>query len=216
MTHSGCRAIAVAVVVAFSLVPGYAHHGMQFLSKALEMNTAEIQLAEMASSKSQSPHVKDFAQVLIRDHNQALDEIKELRDDRLADSFSAGGQVDRTIKGAAEVQLSPEHQRILERLMALSDADFDREFIIVMIREHRAAIRDFEAQSHAHGNGTTSSTQTGSAPAPRQKPSVRDPRYSHEELARDLDTAEFANATLPTLRHHLEQAQQIQRELSAK
>ena len=77
MNISRSRGMAVSMVVAFSLMPLYAHHGMQFLTKAIEMNTAEVQLAQMADSKSQNSRLKDFAQTLVRDHNQALDQLKE-------------------------------------------------------------------------------------------------------------------------------------------
>ena len=213
------RNIAIVAVLAASLTTLYAHHGTQFLSKAIETNTAEVQFAQMAASKSQNPRVKDFAETLIRDHNEALSQLKGLRDARIADSVSTKNQVSGSAAKAAnaDVQLTAEHRRTSERLGMLSGADFDREFIDVMVRAHRAGIRDFEAQSHIHGNGATSSNKqkTDSTEAiARQKPSDSDSKqYSRDDLRRDVDTADFAEATLPTLKHHLEQAESIQKEL---
>ena len=221
MNNFTFRTMIISMVLAVFLVPLYAHHGNQFLSKAMESNTFDVRLAEMAVNKTQNDHVKEFAQIIIRDHTQAIDQMKKLRDARMADSVSSKDQVDtKTTKNAPDVQLTPEHQRTLDRLASLSGADFDREFMDVMVREQRQDIRDFEAQSRAHGNVTTSNPQksTGAGQAPtRNKPAAADQKnYSHSELNRDLDTAEFAASMLPTLRQHLEQAEAIQKELTTK
>jgi predicted outer membrane protein len=162
--------------------------------------------------------------MLIRDHNQALGKIKELRDARLADSVKANNnQVNRSIttKNAnGDAQLTPEHQRVMEKLAMLSGTDFDREFIAVMVRNHRQAVRDFEAQTHAHGNESTSSNKPATSSSDqaqavtRQKPQQsEEKKYSTADLRRDADTADFAQATLPTLRHHLQEAEAIQKEI---
>jgi predicted outer membrane protein len=218
MNNFTFRTMLTSMVLAVFLVPLYAHHGNQFLSKAMESNTFEVRLGEMAVNKTQNNQVKEFAQMIIRDHTQAIDQMKKLRDARMADSVSSKGQVDtKTTKNTPDVQLTPEDQRTLDRLASLSGVDFDREFMDVMVRDHRQNIRDFEAQSRAHGNVISSNPQksTGAGQATmRNKPAAADPKnYSHSELNRDLDTAEFAASMLPTLRQHLDQAEAIQREL---
>jgi predicted outer membrane protein len=217
MSNFTFRTMIISMVLAVSLIPLYAHHGNQFLSKAMESNMAEVRLAEMAASKTQNEQVKDFAQLIIRDHTQAIDQMKKLRDARMADSVSSKGQADtKPTKNMPDVQLTPEHQRAADRLASLSGMDFDREFMDMMVRDHQQAIRDFEAQSRAHGNVISSNPQkgmgTGQATT-RSKPAADQKNYSHSELSRDLDTAEFAAAMLPTLRQHLDQAQAIQRQL---
>jgi predicted outer membrane protein len=194
------RTIIVSTITAALVVTLYAHHGTQFLSRTMEMNTAEVQLGEMAMKKSQNPQVKDFAQMLVHDHNQALDKIKQLR-------------ADRGVKETGDVKLTPEHQRTSDRLSRLSGADFDREFMATMVSGHRDGIRLFEAQSRVHGNAATGNKQTGSVNTGREKPRAPDQKYSRSELARDMDTAEFARETLPTLRQHLQKAEEIQRNL---
>jgi len=214
------RTMVVSMVLAMFLIPLYAHHGNQFLSKAMQSSIAEVRLAEMAVSKTQNSRIKDFAQMIIQDHTQAIDQMKKLRDARMADSVSSKGELDtKTTKNPPDVQLTPEQQRTAERLASLSGADFDREFMDVTVRNHREDIRDFEAQSRAHGNVVNTSPQkstSGQAPT-HNKPTAADQKnYSHSELSRDLDTAEFAASMLPTLRQHLEQAEAIQRELQTK
>jgi predicted outer membrane protein len=227
MNTLSSRFMLVSMLVALSLVPVYAHHGNQFLSRAAEMNAAEVQLGEMATSKTQSARVKDFAQMLVTDHKQALDKIMELRAERTTTNVS--GTTDNrtsadTHRNAADFPLVAEHQRTYQRLSALSGADFDREFINEMVRGHREGIRIFEAQTNVHGNGAISRDLKNGKATPqiaRQKPGDADDspdnsKYSRSDLERDLDTSDFARETLPTLHHHLEQAEAIQRELQTK
>ena len=225
MNTLSSRLTPVSILVALFLVPLYAHHGNQFLSKAMEMNAAEVKLGEMATNKTQNARVKDFAQMLVNDHKQALDKIMELRDERTITSVSGTTDNTRidTHRNAADVPLIAEHQRTYQRLSALSGADFDREFINEMVRGHREAIRMFEAQTNVHGNGAISRNQkdTTATQQARQKPGNSDnasdkSKYSRADLLRDLDTSDFAKEMLPTLRHHLEQAEAIQRELQAR
>ena len=208
-------------LMTLSVVPLYAHHGNRFLGRAMEMSAAEVQLAEMASTKAQSQEVRDFAKQLIDDHIQAFDKMRELLDARLTVAVPGTTSPQDRNHGsqtAAEMQLSPKHQRISDRLSQLSGADFDREFIDVMVRDHRQAINLFDAQSRVHGNGrnVTQKQTTIYQSGVRQKPGSPDKTISQADYARDTDTAEFAAESLPTLRQHLQRAESIQKELENK
>src|SRR5262245_12994772 len=111
------RMFAIALLVSLCFVHLYAHHGSQFLTKAMEMNIADVKLAELAVDKTQNPNIKDFAQMMIRDHNQALARLRELRDMRLASSVSTKQDQDfdqKTAKSVADVSLTPQHQQTLD------------------------------------------------------------------------------------------------------
>src|SRR5262249_37926424 len=149
----------VSLIAAALIVPLYAHHGNQFLSKAMEMNQAEEKIGALAVQKAQNPRVKDYAQMLVKDHSESLDKIRQLRDARLADTTSAKTTGNTNIKNAADVQLNAQHQGALDKLSGLSGADFDREFIIIMVNDHREAIRIFDAQTRVHGNAVTAKKQ---------------------------------------------------------
>jgi predicted outer membrane protein len=218
MNRLNSRIIAGLMISAVLIVPLYAHHGTQFLSKVTEMNTAEVRLGEMATNKAENPRVKEYAQMLVRDHNAALNKVRQLQDARMADSKPAAGQNQNSNK--AEVKLTPQHQRTMDKLNSLSGAAFDRDYINHMVTSHREGIRLFEAQARVHGNGNAAgkkqtSTQNDSEHATtREKPTAD--AYSRSDLARDMDTADFARETLPTLKKHLEQALSIQMELQRR
>ena len=47
-----------------------------FLNKAMEMNQAEINLSKMAQNKAENEMVKEFADMMVQDHTQALNELR--------------------------------------------------------------------------------------------------------------------------------------------
>jgi predicted outer membrane protein len=220
MTAFALRIMAISLAVSLFIVPLYAHHGSQFLSRAMEMNTAEIRMAELAVDKTTNPNIKDFAQMVIRDHNQALARLRNLRDNRLASSVAGKTDIDqKTTKSIADVSLTPQDQQTLDKLSKLSGADFDREFMNTMIQDHREAIRVLEAQSKAHGaNAGAKQPSTASGQnTTREKPAAADrTNYSIAELRHDLDTSDFAIAALPTMRQHLQNAEDIQKQLQPR
>ena len=219
MTAFALRIMAISLTVSLLIMPLYAHHGSQFLSRTMEMNIAEIRMAELAADKAQNPKVKDFAQMVIRDHNLVLARVRNLRDNRLALSVAGKTDIDqKTTKSIADVSITPQDQQTLDRLSKLSGADFDREFMNTMIQDHREAIRVLEAQSKAHG-ANADAKQPGTASGQtktREKPAADRTNYSIEELRRDLDTSDFAIATLPTMRQHLQNAEDIQKQLQPR
>src|SRR5262252_7821650 len=165
MTAFALRIMAISLTVPLLIMPLYAHHGSQFLTRAMEMNIADIRMAELAVDRAQNPNVKDFAQMVIRDHNLSLARLRNLRDNRLASSVAGKTDIDqKTAKSIADVSLTPQDQQTLDRLSKLSGADFDRDFMNTMIQDHREAIRVLEAQSKAHGanaGGQKPSTASG-------------------------------------------------------
>jgi putative membrane protein len=189
------RTTSAMLLLTLSLVPVYAHHGNQFLTKAMEANAAEVKLGELAQSKAQDQRVKDFAAMIVKDHTMALDKMQMLMEQRL------NAKVSRAKVDWHTIQLTKMHQQTFDRLSKLSGNDFDREFIKTMVAGHQAAVRDFETHTRSHGNTSTTN------PAGRQKPTP--PDNAKADYARDTDTIAFANEILPTLKHHLEMAQNI-------
>ena len=216
------RVMFVLAVLLGLGVQVYAHHGNQFLTTAREMNAAEVQMGQLGKDKAQNAHVKSFAESMIKDHTEGFDKIQGLLDARtkagVPGTKNARSETNTTATmHAADMQVNQAHKQAWNHLKTLSGAQFDRTFIDAMVRDHRAAIAAFEAASHAHGANQTSSNQGNKKTTTntvRSKPDARGTdKWSRSEYARDLDVAEFASGTLPTLRRHLEEAQNIQKEL---
>ena len=147
--------------------------------KLQEANFAEIELGKLAQGKATNPRVKEFADMMVKDHTEGLDKV------RAADSSIP-----------SNMKMNPKHQQTYDRLSKLSGADFDREYIKAMVMDHQEDVRYLEQLSG--GKSGTGSMQ-------RQKPGG---------MTSNTDIANVAQELLPTIKHHLQMAQEIQKELA--
>ena len=97
-----------------------------FLSQAIEINQAEVEIGRVASSKATDKRVKSFADMMVKDHSGALKKLQAL----------PGGN--------STVKLSSKHEMLKTRLSGLSGKEFDREYIDAMASGHREAVGLFE------------------------------------------------------------------------
>lgn len=97
----------------------------QFIKMAYQENLAEVKAGQAAQQKSQNQQTKDFAQTLVQDHQQALDQLKKLADQKNVQVSD---------------QLDARHQRMIDELSSLSGADFDKRFMNAQIRAHKHAL----------------------------------------------------------------------------
>ena len=137
-----------------------------FLKKAIEGNLAEVQMGKLAQQKGQDDDVKELGKDLVEDHGAANEKAMEL---------------------AKEAGMTPpsepsaEHKKAHDELSKLSGAAFDRQFVQVMIREHKQDIQAYPAA--AEGDGPV---------------------------------ADYAEETLPKLREHLEDAEELAKEMASE
>jgi putative membrane protein len=99
-----------------------------FLVKAIEINSAEVELGKLAAMKAQNPRVKSYADMLVKDHSAALEKLRKLH------------------PGDGNVALSTEHEKLKMRLSELSGPEFDREYMDAMVKGHIDAVKLFEQQ----------------------------------------------------------------------
>jgi predicted outer membrane protein len=102
-----------------------------FLERVVEMNRFQIQLGELARSKSQDDRVTQVAENTVRNGAQALERL---------DSAALAKARDANI-------LTSEHQETLNHLSLLLAMDFDREFVDVITSEHRRGVRLVEQEA---------------------------------------------------------------------
>lgn len=133
----------------------------EFMMKAAQGSTAEIQMAQMAQQKASSQEVKDYARKIEQDHTAASSKLKAIATDRQVSLPSDVG---------------PKHQEMAAKLGAMSGEDFDRAYVKAMIKDHKADVKAFSKAS---------------------------------ERSMDTDLKTFASTTLPTLKDHLQTAEQL-------
>ncbi|HZE59333.1 MAG TPA: DUF4142 domain-containing protein [Burkholderiales bacterium] len=97
------------------------------MKQLAQANLNEIEAGKAAASKAQSPDVKQFAQKMIDDHTQMLNDLKTLAGQKsvsLPDSVS--------LKDKAQVAL-------MERS---SGAEFDKKYVDEMVKDHQKDLKE--------------------------------------------------------------------------
>ncbi|HTA31271.1 MAG TPA: DUF4142 domain-containing protein [Candidatus Cybelea sp.] len=105
------------------------HQAKEFLQFAAQANQTEMAMADLAQAKSQNSAVKDLAQMMHSDHQQNYAQLQ---------SIAQGRGV------ALDGSLSFMNQRAVNRLQKVSDADIDKEYTTLMIKDHVHAIKRFD------------------------------------------------------------------------
>ena len=100
-----------------------------FAVKAANGGLVEVELAQLAATKATSQEVKTYAQTMMSDHMKANEEFKSL-----------AAQKNITLPAA----LSDESRKDVDRLSALSGAEFDKEYIAFMVEDHEDDVELYE------------------------------------------------------------------------
>jgi putative membrane protein len=104
----------------------------KFMKKAAEGSQAEAALGKLATERGGSDAVKKFGERMVADHGKANDELVKLAQDKGV-----------TLPSSLEAK----HKRLHARLAKLSGADFDREYMREMVRDHDADVKEFEREA---------------------------------------------------------------------
>lgn len=98
-----------------------------FIVKAAEGGTEEVELGRLAQSKAANEAVKQFAQRMVEDHGNANKELMELAAN----------------KGVKLDDKAPKRNSMMDRLSKLQGADFDREYVKEMVKDHKKDVAEF-------------------------------------------------------------------------
>jgi putative membrane protein len=113
---------------------GFSEGDRDVATKIEESHLGELDLARLAEERASNGDVKDFAGMLEDDHQKALNDVADLLKDR---NVSTGSQ---SKPATAQTQLS--------ELQKMSGAQFDREFMSMMVQNHQKTLADLnQAQS---------------------------------------------------------------------
>ncbi|HSK44707.1 MAG TPA: DUF4142 domain-containing protein [Candidatus Binatia bacterium] len=103
-----------------------------FITKAAQGNSAEVELGKIVAAKSKNPSVKQFAQMMVKDHNTALNELQEL-----AQTKNLNFNDDL-----------PEDAKVLqEKLSSDTGKQLDKDYMDNMVEDHQKDVQDFTTQS---------------------------------------------------------------------
>ncbi len=112
-------------------MPGAAidNESSDFLVKAADGGMAEVELGKMAQQKATNAKVKEFAAMMVTDHTGANADVK---------SLAASKNV--TLPAA----VSDEHKSTADNLSKKSGAEFDKDYMDAMVKDHQKTVDLFE------------------------------------------------------------------------
>jgi len=136
------RTLGLALALGCLLVPAWALRAekpaaavsdAQFAMQASATDLAEVNLGRIAAQRAGNADVKQFAQRMIDEHSKSSNQMLALANKK------------GTVRLAE--RMDPMHQTLATRLLQLSGANFDREYMTHMVEGHRKAVALFEAEA---------------------------------------------------------------------
>jgi putative membrane protein len=113
----------------------------QFMMKAAEGGMMEVELGRLATQKGSNADVKSYGQRMVDDHSKANGELK-----------SIASQKSVTLPAA----LPADKKKDVDKMAALSGAEFDKMYMSHMLKDHDKTIAEFEKQG---SNGSDSAVK---------------------------------------------------------
>ena len=123
----GCTGMAISL----SAQAAVTDQDKQFLTNVSQGGMDEIKLSELAETKATNPEVKAFAHKMVVEHKALA-----MRMQPFADAWGI----------AAPAGLDPDHQAEYDKLSGLSGAEFDKEYMNAMVKDHHGALDLFNEE----------------------------------------------------------------------
>jgi putative membrane protein len=134
-----------------------------FIMEAACGGMAEVSLGELAQQKGTSEAVKQFGKHMVDDHSKANNELKEL-----------AGRKGVVVPAA----LKPKYQKVVDSLSKLSGAEFDKQYMREMVKDHENDVSAFQKEADKGKDSELTSW------AKQTLPTLQD----HLKMARDAET----------------------------
>jgi len=181
----------------------------QAVEKMLMDNMAEVQLGEIGVKQARNADVKSFAQMMVDDHTKSNQELMPI-----ADKLGA----------RKPAQLDSKHKSIADKLEKAQGADFDRQFMAVMVDSHKQALKDAKPLARSESGSPKSGavgTSGTSAPSPGSSSTGTSAATgtsgsSASTLGSMSTPAEYAAKTTPIIQQHLAHAQTLQKSIKSQ
>ena len=108
----------------------------KFAVAAAQGGLTEVELGKIALRNAADPAVKEFGLRMVSDHSRANEELKKLASQK-------------QIQLPAEVSSS--QKSMIDKLSKLSGAEFDKEYMDDMVKDHEEDVAEFQTQSTEGG-----------------------------------------------------------------
>ncbi|HZZ95042.1 MAG TPA: DUF4142 domain-containing protein [Usitatibacter sp.] len=108
------------------------HSDRKFLENAAKDGLAEVELGQLASQRAESAEVKQFGQRMVQDHGKANDQLKQLASSKGVD---------------VPTETDKSHQKKMEKLQKLQGAQFDKQYMDDMVKDHKKDVKEFQKEA---------------------------------------------------------------------
>ena len=152
-----------------------------FVETAAMGGHAEVELGKLAEERAESADVKQFAEMMIRDHSKANEELER-----------AASQSHLDVPAP---RLDGKHEQLMTKLRGLRGAAFDREYMAAMVNGHKEMKSLLADRADRRRN----------AAARTDRPGATGTSGSMDSAAVD----QWASKALPSVEKHLQRAEQI-------
>jgi putative membrane protein len=103
-----------------------------FITKAAQGNSAEVELGKIVAAKSKNPSVKQFAQMMMKDHSTALNELQELAQSKNL-NFND--------------ELPDDAKAFQAKLSSDAGKQLDKDYMDSMVEDHQKDVQEFTDKS---------------------------------------------------------------------
>ena len=103
-----------------------------FVTKAAQGNSAEVEFGKIVAAKSKDPNVKQFAQMMVKDHTTALNELQELA---------------QTKNLNFNDDLPDDAKSLQQKLSSDTGKQLDKDYMDGMVEDHQKDVQEFTDKS---------------------------------------------------------------------
>lgn len=122
----------------------------QFAMDASKGGNTEVAASQAAQSMAQNQRVKDYAMMMINDHTKANQELSSL--------VSPKGV---TLSDSTD----PKKKDALQSLQKMTGANFDKQYMTMMVKDHQETVKKFQMASEKCADGDLKTWAAGKLPA---------------------------------------------------
>lgn len=151
--HKAEDAVGGAVGMASAVIGG--HSAAMFVQNARISDLYEIEAARTALCRSQSPYVRRFAQTMIDDHENSIQQL----------SKAVRG---KDVEAKLPARIDKRRRAMIEHLAEASDQEFDRTYLSQQKEAHREALTLFEGYASSGEGSPLGAYASGAIPVLRQ------------------------------------------------
>jgi putative membrane protein len=112
--------------------PAASDHASQFLTDVIQDNNAEIKFGQAAQDMGSTQGVRDFGKMLVDDHTKANQQATQLA---------------QSMNVAVPSGVKPDAMSEYNMATGMKGADFDKDFVADMVKDHQKAIDKFQQEA---------------------------------------------------------------------